>query len=98
MSEHYSGGCQQCWDQAFIESRISPTSQPEAYERLLIENAEEHSRRPDRCKRCGAQLAADLDCWAYCPVCNWCPDCGITHAEQPDLRLKEPTCPTTPSA
>jgi hypothetical protein len=38
--------CERCWEQAFIESRIGPESQAEAYRRLLKENEEAH-RAPD---------------------------------------------------
>jgi hypothetical protein len=32
------------------------------------------------CERCGTQLVDDDGAsWAYCPNCDWCPDCGVTH-------------------
>jgi hypothetical protein len=32
------------------------------------------------CARCGAQLVDDDGAsFPYCPNCDWCPDCGVTH-------------------
>jgi hypothetical protein len=40
-----------------------------------------------KCERCGAELTEDGGMsWPYCPVCDWCPDCGVTHEAHPDAR------------
>lgn len=33
-----------------------------------------------RCGVCGATLVDDDGAsWPYCPNCEWCPDCGVSH-------------------
>jgi len=37
----------------------------------------------DRCIHCGGALSDDTGMsWPYCPRCDWCPDCGVTHEDR----------------
>lgn len=42
---------------------------------------------PAGCERCGNELTDDDGAsWPFCPVCDWCPDCGVSHEPHPDAR------------
>jgi hypothetical protein len=44
-----------------------------------------------KCERCGAGLVEDQGAsWPHCPVCDWCPDCGVSHEPHADARVLPP--------
>lgn len=77
VSTAVSGLVMDCWEIAGLLAALG----------LLVSALMPKRNRLGRCERCGAELTDDSGAsWPFCPVCDWCPDCGVSHEPHPDAR------------